>query len=112
MAILNETSNSDALASIEASVAQTGSGTSDIVLIPFGLKRGVTVNLVLRSAGTAKIEWSTTPRKDIAEGGTVNWISWPDSDVTATTSNFAAGPINAVRINATSGNWTMEVRGE
>lgn len=111
MAFIDLGNNDIRPSSVEYSANKNGSGSSSDLILPTGLKGLTSVNLILRSAGTAKVEYSTTPRATIRAGGTTYWHDWPKGDVTATTAD-AVGPVSALRLTVTSGNWTLEVRGE
>ncbi len=109
MALIDILNNFTRPASIGTKVLQTGAGTSDSVLIPEGIQLPITLNLIVRSAGTAKVQFSTSPRGDILSGASVTWSDWDPGNVTATTA-MMCGAVTGFRIVVTSGNWTLEIK--
>lgn len=68
----------------------------------------VGVSLVLVSAGTARVQL-TTSTPDQVEAGTADWITSAIGDVTASTFAVIYGA-TAIRVFRTSGSWRINVR--
>lgn len=112
MAVIKLSETADAYVrvfSFNTSISKNGAGDSDILIIPPGSGMPLSVRLVLVSAGTAAVYDTLTPRNTVETGGTVNWEKWSPGDCTATT-DAMCGPVSALKITVTSGNWTLEVR--
>lgn len=84
-------------------------GAGDAIYLP---RSGiVSVTLYLDAAGTAVIEGTDSPPA-LIEGttsGTAKWAAWSIGAVTATASAIVEG-YTAIRINVTSGTWTLCVK--
>lgn len=93
--------------SYEAKVA-----IGDTLIIPAGLRRGVTVTLVV-SSGSGKIQYTNGRRADVVANTTANfaWIDWSNGTIAANGQN-QFGPISALRISTTSGVQIMTVQGD
>lgn len=92
---------------INQSVSQVGVGQSAPIVVQTNVGRDVVrkylVTLKLDAAGTAKVESS--------DDG-ITWVDFGVGDVTVTTQDATEFPIHSYRINVTTGNWTLTIRGD
>lgn len=87
------------------------SGNSDTLIIPAGLRRGVSVILEV-SSGSGKLQYSTSPRYLHQENATtVVWMDWTNGVIAATDDN-QFGPISAIRIVTTSGTQVLHLQAD
>lgn len=87
------------------------SGTSDTLIIPTGLRRGVSVILEVTS-GSGKLQFSTSPRHlHEASATTVVWMDWSNGVISATDDN-QFGPISAIRMVNTSGTQVLHLQAD
>ena len=93
--------------SFEAQVSQ-----NDTLIIPVGLRRGVTVTLIV-SSGSGKIQYTNGRREDVIANTTSDfaWIDWSNGVVSANDQN-QFGPISALKIVSSSGTQFMTIQGD
>lgn len=97
--------------SFEFITTRASAGGGDIIIIPSGLRRGVSVVLKVTS-GSGKVQFSCTPRQTINDTpASATWIDWSNGVIAATGQN-QFGPISALRINNVSGSQTLEIQGD
>lgn len=89
-----------------ASSAYTSGGAQEEIYLPD--TNYVGVSLVLVSAGTGRVEL-TTSTPDQVDAGTADWITSAIGDVTASTFAVLYGA-TAIRVFRTSGQWRINVR--
>lgn len=102
---------------LEKSIRKSGAGNSKIYFFsdPTGSDsvRKWTLELILLAAGTAKLQVSAASENDILNGAdNVVWFDWAKGDVTVSTQDSPLAPMNAVRINVTSGDWALNILGD
>lgn len=90
-------------------VSSSTVGAGDTIFLPRSNR--VSVTLFNDAAGTAVIETTDSPVAIVngETSGTAKWMNWSLGAVTASTSAICEG-FTAIRINITSGTWTLCVR--
>ena len=97
---------------VEDRLAGLTTGTSVNLIIPQGILAALGAALVLKAAGTAKLQFTLLPRITLMNGGDVatDWIDWTAGAVTATT-YATLGRVTGVRVVVTSGTWDLDIEG-
>lgn len=99
--------------SFELAVSLTGPTTSDVYIIPSGMKIGASLALTLKSTlGSAKVQSTISPRKEIVLGSDeVEWADWERGSVDGSVQEWV-GPATGLRVIVASGTWKFELAGE
>lgn len=85
----------------------TSSTLDSTVLLSAEVTSGIVFNFVMKSAGSGKLQYSTSLSADIV-AGTANWQDWAPGAV-AGSQLWALSKCNGVRAVVTSGTWDLEI---
>lgn len=81
-----------------------GTTTTNDVLSCVGFATPVTVT-ISPTGGTARVEYSTTPTAASNPAGAI-WQTWPDGDVSVTTTDVFLGRLAAIRVTSLTASTT------
>jgi len=84
-------------------------GTTANIYVPGGIQI-ITMTLTPTSAGTAKVQATTSIYADVVAGNAL-WVDWDNGSVTETTQSVCF-PVTALRVVASSGTWTFTARAQ
>jgi hypothetical protein len=89
-------------------ITATAGNNSDPIYLP-GWLRTATVT-ALPNGGSAMVQHTTDASEDVeADPANANWIDWDEGLVASDTSKLLAGPVTALRIQATGATVTLQV---
>lgn len=80
--------------------------TSSPLYLPPQPERRATV--AIHPGSTAKVQYTTSPESAV-DGGTAQWIDWPEGEVSASTQDALLAPVTALRAVAIGADADWEV---